>query len=72
MPSLVVSYAHTDEDIDLTVAAIDAALEVYRRALDTGVERHLVGRPSQIVYRRFNVPDVPPVHQTPAPGAMAR
>lgn len=54
MPSLVTSYAHTDDDIDVTVAAIDGALAVYRRALDEGVERHLVGRPSQIVYRRFN------------------
>ena len=48
MPSLVVSYSHTDEDIDLTVAAIDGALAVYRRALDDGVERYLVGRPSRL------------------------
>ena len=65
MPSLVVSYSHADHDIDLTVAAIDGALRVYRRALEDGVERHLVGRPSQTVYRRYNHPDgvreVPPV-----------
>ena len=54
MPSLVVSYAHTDEDIDLTIAAIDGALGIYRRALDVGVERYLVGRPTQVVYRRYN------------------
>jgi glutamate-1-semialdehyde 2,1-aminomutase len=60
MPSLVVSYAHTDADIDLTVAAIDGALEVYRRALDQGVERYLVGRPSQTVYRRYNHAEAPP------------
>ncbi len=42
-PSLVVSYAHADEDIDRTVAAIDAALQVYRRALDAG-RRALSGR----------------------------
>jgi glutamate-1-semialdehyde 2,1-aminomutase len=51
-----VSYSHTDNDIDLTVAAIDEALAVYRRALDDGVERHLVGRPSQTVYRCYNRP----------------
>ena len=65
MPSLVVSYAHTDADIDLTVAAIDGALAVYRRALDEGVDRHLVGRPSDTVYRRYNrsggAPEVAPV-----------
>jgi glutamate-1-semialdehyde 2,1-aminomutase len=59
MPSLVVSYAHTDEDIDRTIAAIDGALEVYKRALDEGVERYLVGRPSQVVYRYYNQPEPP-------------
>lgn len=60
MPSLVVGYAHQEEDILRTVDAIDAALGVYRRALDEGVERYLVGRPSQIVYRRFNAADPVP------------
>jgi glutamate-1-semialdehyde 2,1-aminomutase len=53
-PSLVVGYGHTDEDIDRTVDAIDAALAVYRKALEDGVERFLKGRPSQTVFRRFN------------------
>jgi glutamate-1-semialdehyde 2,1-aminomutase len=57
MPSLVVSYSHSDEDIDLTVAAIDGALEIYRRALEDGLERYLIGRPSQTVYRRYNRPE---------------
>jgi glutamate-1-semialdehyde 2,1-aminomutase len=56
IPSLVVSYSHTEEDIDRTITAIDDALDVYRRALDEGVERYLVGRPSQVVARRYNQP----------------
>jgi glutamate-1-semialdehyde 2,1-aminomutase len=56
MPSLVVSYAHTDADVERTVEAIDGALDIYNRALADGVERHLVGRPSQVVQRRFNAP----------------
>ncbi|WP_029351195.1 glutamate-1-semialdehyde 2,1-aminomutase [Bosea sp. 117] len=56
MPSLVVSYAHRDRDIDRTIEAVDEALEIYGRALEDGVEHHLVGRPSQIVYRRYNTP----------------
>lgn len=56
MPSLVVSYAHRDEDIDRTIEAIDGALGVYRQALAEGVDKYLVGRPSQIVYRRYNEP----------------
>jgi glutamate-1-semialdehyde 2,1-aminomutase len=60
MPSLVVSYAHRDEDIARAVEAIDGALAVYRRALDEGVHRYLVGRPSQVVYRRYNAPEKTP------------
>lgn len=51
MPSLIVSYSHSDEDIDRTVEAIGGALEVYRQALEHGVERFLVGRPVKPVFR---------------------
>jgi glutamate-1-semialdehyde 2,1-aminomutase len=54
MASLAVSYTHTDEDISLTLDAIDGALAVYSRALQDDVGNFLVGRPSQVVYRRFN------------------
>jgi glutamate-1-semialdehyde 2,1-aminomutase len=53
-PSLVVSYTHKDSDIERTIEAVAGALDVYGRALEDGVEHHLVGRPSEIVYRRFN------------------
>lgn len=67
MPSLVVSYAHKDEDIARTVEAVDGALEIYKRALDSSIERFLVGRPSQSVYRRFNTAGrKPPREATPA------
>jgi glutamate-1-semialdehyde 2,1-aminomutase len=56
MPSLVVSYSHTDADIDQTIEAIDGAMEIYRRALNDGAEKYLVGRPSQPVYRTYNQP----------------
>jgi glutamate-1-semialdehyde 2,1-aminomutase len=56
MPSLILGYAHGDGDIDQTIQAVDAALDVYARALSDGVENHLVGRPSQIVYRAYNSP----------------
>jgi glutamate-1-semialdehyde 2,1-aminomutase len=51
-PSLVVSYSHSDADIDKTVEAIDGALRVYSRALKDGPEVYLVGRPVQPVFRR--------------------
>ena len=48
MPSLVVSYSHSDDDIDRTIEAIDGALAVYARALADGTtDRLLVGPPSR-------------------------
>ncbi len=52
MPSLVVSYSHSNEDIDQTIEAIDGALEVYARALEDGVDKFLVGPPSRHVFDR--------------------
>jgi glutamate-1-semialdehyde 2,1-aminomutase len=53
-PSLVVSFSHTDADIDRTIEAVSEALVVYRRALEDGVETYLVGRPVKPVFRTFN------------------
>jgi glutamate-1-semialdehyde 2,1-aminomutase len=53
-PSLVVSFSHTNADIDRTIDAIDGALRVYREALEHGAEHYLVGRPVQPVFRRRN------------------
>ena len=50
-PSFVVSYSHTDRDIDQTIEAVEASLVVYRRALSDGPERHLVGRSVKPVFR---------------------
>jgi glutamate-1-semialdehyde 2,1-aminomutase len=54
MPSLVVSYSHTDKDIDRTIEGIGEALSIYRKALDEGAEKYLVGRPSKPAIRKFN------------------
>ena len=52
-PSLVVSYSHTDADIDRTLDAIHDALFVYRKALEEGVEKYLLGRPVKPAFRKF-------------------
>jgi glutamate-1-semialdehyde 2,1-aminomutase len=54
IPSLFVSYAHSDADIDRTVEAVRGALPVYAQALEQGTEKLLVGPPSKTVYRRTN------------------
>lgn len=55
-PSLVVSYSHGDAHIQKTLDAVDGALSVYKNALETGVGKYLVGRPSAVVFRTYNTP----------------
>ena len=52
-PALVVSYSHSDRDIDLTIEIIGEALAVYRKALEEGAERYLIGPPVKPVFRPF-------------------
>ncbi len=54
LPSFVISYSHTPAVVDTTVERVHAALGVYRRALNEGIEKYLVGRPVQSVYRPRN------------------
>ena len=53
-PSFVVSFSHSDEDIDRTIDVVDQALAVYANALEDGVEKHLHGRPVKPVNRKYN------------------
>ena len=53
-PSLVVSYSHSDDDIDLTVAAFEKSMSVYRTALDGNLSDYLVGPSIKTVYRSRN------------------
>lgn len=52
-PSFVVSWSHSEKDIDATVEAAGEALRVYRRALEDGPEKYLRGRPVKPVFRRY-------------------
>jgi len=53
-PSFVVSYSHGQKDIEKTVDAVAESLLVYRKAIEEGVEKHLLGRPVQPVMRKYN------------------
>jgi glutamate-1-semialdehyde 2,1-aminomutase len=53
-PSFVVSFSHSDADIDRTAEAVYEAHGIYRKALDEGIERHLEGRPVKPVNRGYN------------------
>ena len=53
-PSFVVSYSHSDADIERTAEVVYAAHGVYRKALDEGIEKYLESRPVKPVYRKRN------------------
>lgn len=52
-PSFVVSYSHSEADIDRTLEAVGEALKVYRKALDGGVDKYLAGQSVKPVFRRY-------------------
>ena len=54
MPSTVISYSHSDADIEETVEKIHETLVVYKKALKEGVDKYLEGRPVKPVWRKFN------------------
>jgi glutamate-1-semialdehyde 2,1-aminomutase len=54
MPSSIVSFSHTDKDIADTVERMSEAMMVYKKALQEGVERYLVGKPVAPVWRKYN------------------
>ena len=52
-PSFVVSAAHSDRDIDLTIEATAEAFGIYRKALEDGVEHYLEGTAVKPVMRPY-------------------
>lgn len=53
-PSFVVSFSHSDEDIDRTIDVVDRVLGVYARALHDGIEKYLIGPHVKPVNRKYN------------------
>lgn len=51
--SLVVNFSHSDEDIQHTINAFAEAFDIYRKAIDNGVEGYLIGRPVKPAIRKF-------------------
>lgn len=54
MPSTIISYSHSDADIAQTVEKIHEALVIYKKALAEGIDKYLVGRSVQPVWRKYN------------------
>jgi len=55
--SFVISAAHTDDDVDATIAAVSESAQVYRRALDAGTTEGLLhSRPVAPALRALAAP----------------
>lgn len=52
-PSFVVSYSHSEQDLERTIDAASASLAIYRNALEDGVEKYLEGGSVRPVFRRY-------------------
>jgi glutamate-1-semialdehyde 2,1-aminomutase len=54
MPWIALSFRHGDAELAQTAHALDRSFAVYRRALDEGVEKYLVGPAIKPVFRKHN------------------
>ncbi|MCG8995490.1 glutamate-1-semialdehyde 2,1-aminomutase [Laribacter hongkongensis] len=54
MPWIALSMRHGEDELRLTADALDRALPVYRKALEEGVDKYLVGPAIKPVFRKFN------------------
>ena len=54
MPWIAVSLSHGERELQMTFEAARKALEIYARALQDGIDKHLVGDAVKPVFRRYN------------------
>jgi glutamate-1-semialdehyde 2,1-aminomutase len=54
MPWIALSYRHGKEELALTEYALDSTFAVYRKALDEGIEKYLIGPAIKPVFRKHN------------------
>jgi glutamate-1-semialdehyde 2,1-aminomutase len=54
IPWIAISYAHGDKELELTKNALENTFEVYKKAVDEGFEKYLVGNPIKPVFRKYN------------------
>ena len=54
MPYIAVSYAHQEEELKVTLEAVQYALEIYKQALEKGYENYLKSDIIKPVFRKYN------------------
>ena len=54
MPWIAISHAHGEKEFELTGKALEKTFEVYKRAVNEGYEKYLVGDVIKPVFRKYN------------------
>jgi len=54
IPWIALSYAHGEKELEITKNALEKTFEVYKKAVDEGYEKYLVGDVIKPVFRKFN------------------
>lgn len=54
IPWIALSYSHRDNELKLTKNALEKTFEVYKKAVDEGFEKYLIGDVIKPVFRKFN------------------
>ncbi len=54
MPWIAISYAHGEKELELTKQALEKTFEVYKKALNEGYEKYLIGGVIKPVFRKYN------------------
>jgi glutamate-1-semialdehyde 2,1-aminomutase len=54
MPYIALCQSHGEEELEITLNAVRASLKVYKKALEEGVGKYLVGPFIKPVFRKLN------------------
>ena len=54
MPWIAISYAHGEKELELTKKALESTFKIYRKAVDEGFEKYLIGDVIKPVFRKYN------------------
>ena len=54
IPWIALSYAHGEKELKITKNALEKTFEVYKKAVDEGFEKYLIGEVIKPVFRKFN------------------
>lgn len=54
IPWIALSYAHGEKELEITKNALKKTFEVYKKAIDEGYDKYLVGSAIKPVFRKYN------------------